>query len=112
MTSVDDAITRAHRNEWARLVASLRRRFGDLDIAEESASEAFARAVEHWPRTGVPPNPGAWLATTANRAAIDRIRRENKRDDKYREALLVADHASYHLGQLVVVRRLLGCWDE
>jgi RNA polymerase sigma-70 factor (ECF subfamily) len=86
-----DAITRAHQNEWARVVASLTRRFGDLDIAEESAAEAFAIAVERWPADGIPPNPGAWLTTTANRKAIDRIRRENKRDDKYREALLVFD---------------------
>ena len=88
---VADAITRAHHNEWARVVASLTRRFGNLDIAEESAAEAFAIAVERWPADGIPPNPGAWLTMTANRKAIDRIRRENKRDDKYREALLVFD---------------------
>jgi len=81
---VREAITRVHREEWARVVASLNRRFGDLDIAEEAAAEAFATAVERWPDVGVPPNPGAWLTTTANRKAIDRIRRENKRDDKRR----------------------------
>jgi RNA polymerase sigma-70 factor (ECF subfamily) len=91
MTDVADAITRAHRSEWARVVATLAKRFGDLDIAEESASEAFATALERWPRDGVPPNPGAWLITTATRKAIDRVRRENKRDAKYREALLVQD---------------------
>jgi RNA polymerase sigma-70 factor (ECF subfamily) len=86
------AVTRAHREEWARVVASLTRRFGDLDIAEEAAAEAFATAVERWPADGVPPNPGAWLTTAANRKAIDRIRRENKRDDKQREARLMYDH--------------------
>jgi RNA polymerase sigma-70 factor (ECF subfamily) len=85
------AITQAHRAEWARVVAALTRRFGDLDIAEEAAAEAFATAVERWPADGVPPNPGAWLTTTANRKAIDRIRRENKRDDKHREAQLAYD---------------------
>jgi RNA polymerase sigma-70 factor (ECF subfamily) len=85
------AVTRAHREEWARVVASLTRRFGDLDIAEEAAAEAFATAVEQWPARGVPPNPGAWLTTTANRKAIDRIRRESKRDDKQREAQLLYD---------------------
>lgn len=92
--SVDDvapAITRAHHDEWARVVASLTRRFGDLDIAEEAAAEAFATAVERWPTHGIPPNPGAWLTTTANHKAIDRIRRENKRDGKQKEAQLVYD---------------------
>jgi len=88
---VGEAVSRAHRHEWARVVASLAKRFGDLDVAEEAAAEAFATAAERWPADGVPPNPGAWLTTTANRKAIDRIRRESKRDDKHREARLVYD---------------------
>ena len=86
MNDAGEAITRAHHDEWARVIASLTGRFKDLDIAEEAAAEAFATAVERWPADGVPPNPGAWLTTTANRKAIDRIRRENKRDDKHKEA--------------------------
>jgi RNA polymerase sigma-70 factor (ECF subfamily) len=89
-TDVRAAITRAHHDEWARVVAALTRRYGDLDIAEEAAAEAFAIAVERWPGDGVPPNPGAWLTTTANRRAIDRLRRESKRDDKHREAQMLA----------------------
>jgi RNA polymerase sigma-70 factor, ECF subfamily len=85
-TDVRTAITRAHHEEWARVVAAVARRFGDLDIAEESAAEAFTAAVARWPDDGVPPNPGAWLTTTANRKAIDRIRRENKRAAKQTEA--------------------------
>jgi RNA polymerase sigma-70 factor (ECF subfamily) len=88
---VREAITQAHHEEWARVVASLTRRFGDLDTAEESTAEAFATAVERWPADGVPPNPGAWLTTTANRKAIDRFRRENKRGDKQKEAQLLYD---------------------
>ncbi|MFJ6837044.1 RNA polymerase sigma factor [Streptomyces sp. NPDC091209] len=88
---VREAITRAHHEEWARVVATLARRFGDLDIAEEAAADAFATAVERWPADGVPPNPGAWLTVTANRRAIDRIRRENKRDDKQKEAQMSYD---------------------
>jgi RNA polymerase sigma-70 factor, ECF subfamily len=74
------------------VIAILTRRFGDLDVAEEAAGEAFATAVVRWPSDGVPPNPGAWLTTTANRKAIDRIRRENKRDGKHKEAQLVFDN--------------------
>ena len=88
---VREEITRAHRDEWARVVGALTRRFGGLDIAEEAAAEAFATAVERWPADGVPPNPGAWLTTTANRKAIDRLRRENKRGDKQEEAQLLYD---------------------
>ncbi|WP_037810537.1 MULTISPECIES: RNA polymerase sigma factor [unclassified Amycolatopsis] len=97
MSDVREAITRAHREEWARVVAGLTKRFGDLDIAEEAAAESFATAVERWPSDGVPPNPGAWLTTTATRKAIDRLRRENKRDDKQREAQPVYDATPPHL---------------
>ncbi|NEE00758.1 RNA polymerase sigma factor [Phytoactinopolyspora halotolerans] len=92
LADVQEAITRAHQQEWARVVAALTRRFGDLDVAEEAAAEAFATAVERWPADGIPPNPGAWLTTTANRKAIDRIRRESKRDDKHKEAQMLYDN--------------------
>jgi RNA polymerase sigma-70 factor (ECF subfamily) len=88
---VGEAITRTHREEWARVVATLARHFGDLDIAEEAAAEAFATAVERWPADGVPPSPGGWLTTTARRKALDRIRRENKRDDKHKQAQMMYD---------------------
>jgi len=89
--AVEAAIVRAHRGEWASVVAALTRRFGDLDAAEDAAAEAFATAVERWPRDGVPPNPGAWLMTTASRKGIDRLRRESRRDDKHREAHVLFD---------------------
>ena len=102
MSGVDvrEAIARAHHEEWARVVASLTRRFGDLDVAEEAAAEAFATAVERWPADGIPPKPGAWLTTTANRRAIDRIRRENKRDDKHNEARMLYDDPPEPLGAI------------
>ncbi|HEV7172283.1 RNA polymerase sigma factor [Pedococcus sp.] len=86
---VHEAVAQAHREEWARTVATLARRFGDLDLAEEAAAEAFATAVQRWPADGIPPNPGAWLTTTAKRKAIDRLRRESHRDDKHRQAQLM-----------------------
>jgi RNA polymerase sigma-70 factor (ECF subfamily) len=88
---VGEAITRAHHEEWARVVATVTRHFGDLDVAEEAAAEAFATAVERWPADGVPPNPGGWLTTTARRKALDRIRRENKRDEKQKQAQMLYD---------------------
>jgi RNA polymerase sigma-70 factor (ECF subfamily) len=91
VTDVRAAIARVHHEEWARVVATVTRSFGDLDIAEEAAAEAFAAAVARWPADGVPPNPGAWLTTTAKRTAIDRIRRENKRDGKQKEAQMLYD---------------------
>lgn len=84
-------ITRTHREEWARIVAGLTRRFGDLDLAEEMTADAFAAAVEHWPVHGVPPNPSGWVTTTANRKAIDRLRREAHREHKHREAIMLHD---------------------
>ncbi|MCM3697313.1 RNA polymerase sigma factor [Microbacterium oleivorans] len=86
-----DHITRAHREEWARVVAGLARRFGDLELAEDAAADAFVAAVEHWPREGAPPNPGAWLTTTATRKAIDRVRRDSQRGRKHDEAQLLVD---------------------
>jgi len=87
----EQAITRAHHEEWARLVADLARRFGNVDVAEEATAEAFAAAAERWPRDGVPPNPGGWLATTATRKAIDWLRRESQRDAKHQAARIVYD---------------------
>ncbi|WP_051969697.1 RNA polymerase sigma factor [Kitasatospora azatica] len=84
-------IARVHREEWARVVATLARRFGDLDLAEDMAAEALATAVERWPVDGVPPSPGGWLTTTAHRKAIDRIRREARREEKHREAMMLSD---------------------
>ncbi|NYF18370.1 RNA polymerase sigma-70 factor (ECF subfamily) [Microbacterium sp. AK009] len=88
---VGGALAEVHRAEWGRIVAGLARRFGDLDLAEEVAADAFAVAVERWAVDGVPPNPGAWITTTAHRKAIDRLRREARRDAKHREALILAD---------------------
>jgi RNA polymerase sigma-70 factor, ECF subfamily len=64
------------REEWGRTLAILARILGDVDLAEDAVQEAFAIALERWPRDGVPANPGAWLLTTARNRAIDRIRRE------------------------------------
>jgi RNA polymerase sigma-70 factor (ECF subfamily) len=71
------------------VVATLVRLFGDIDIAEEMAQEAFLVASERWPSEGLPPNPGGWLTTTARNRAIDRLRREASRHDRHAQAALV-----------------------
>jgi RNA polymerase sigma-70 factor (ECF subfamily) len=64
------------RDEWGRVLASLIGFFGDFQLAEEAAQDAFAIAAERWPRDGTPANPRAWLVATARNRAIDRIRRD------------------------------------
>jgi RNA polymerase sigma-70 factor (ECF subfamily) len=72
-----DALVEAvFREEWGRTLAILASILGDVDLAEDAVQEAFAAALERWPRDGAPANPGAWLLTTARNRAIDRIRRE------------------------------------
>ncbi|MDX3855184.1 RNA polymerase sigma factor [Streptomyces sp. AK02-01A] len=72
----ESSVESVFREERGRLLASLVRRFGDLDLAEEVASEAIEAALVHWPVEGVPARPGAWLLTTARRRAVDRLRRD------------------------------------
>ena len=79
-------IARIFKNESGRAVATLVRRFGDIDIAEEAVQEAFVEAVRRWPSDGMPPSPAGWIITTARNRAIDNRRRESKRDDRQRQA--------------------------
>ena len=81
-----DRVERIVRDEFGRVVAALARRFGDLDVAEEAGQEALVTAMERWPTDGIPPNPGAWLTTTAVRKAIDTLRREQHRGPKQQAA--------------------------
>ncbi len=69
-------LDRVFRSEWGAVVATLARRLGDLQAAEDAASEAFAAAAVAWARDGLPPNPGAWLTVTAWRKALDQVRRD------------------------------------
>ncbi len=86
-----DDFDRVFRAEHGRIVATLARRFGDIDIAEEAAQEAYLIALQRWPESGPPPNPGAWLTTTAANRAIDRIRRESTRDSRHAQAAMISD---------------------
>ena len=92
MSAVDATdLERIFREESGRVVATLVRLFGDIDLAEEMAQEAFLVASERWPATGLPPNPGGWITTTARNRAIDRLRREASRHDRHAQAALLHD---------------------
>ena len=82
MPTPTEAVASVFRAEYGRCVATLIRFLGDIDIAEEAVQDAFTVAVSSWADGGVPPNPGAWIVTTARRRAIDRLRRESQRDAK------------------------------
>jgi RNA polymerase sigma-70 factor (ECF subfamily) len=88
----ESAITQAHHHGWARVVAATARRFGDLGSAEDAAAEAYAAAVERWPAAGVPANPVGWLITTAQRKAIDRLRRDARGGELQKEAALLSSY--------------------
>jgi RNA polymerase sigma factor (sigma-70 family) len=83
-----DELEKVYRREATRIRAVLAARIGDVGLAEELVQDAFVEALEHWATEGVPPNPGGWLATTARRKAIDRLRRERAGQEKL--ALLAA----------------------
>jgi RNA polymerase sigma-70 factor (ECF subfamily) len=87
--STTGELERVFRAEHGRCVATLVRVLGDIDLAEDAVAEAFAVAAASWPGSGVPPNPGGWITTTARNRAIDRLRRESSRDDRHRQALLL-----------------------
>ena len=82
-----DPLERIYRAEAPRITAALAARTGDVGLAADAVQDAFVEAIEHW-RDGPPPNPGGWLATTARRKALDRLRRARAGQEKL--ALLAA----------------------
>lgn len=76
------AVQAVYASDWGRIVATLIRSFGDFDVAEEAAQEAFAAAVDQWRDSGVPDSPPAWLIQTARHKAIDRLRRQTRFKEK------------------------------
>jgi len=87
-----DEIERHFRAEYGRSVATLVRSFGDIGVAEEAVQDAFVVAIDRWPVTGLPPNPGAWITTTARNRAIDHLRREASRENRHTQAALLHEH--------------------
>lgn len=83
MNSAPEAVERVFRKESGKILATLIRFLGDFDQAEEAMQDALATALERWPKDGVPNNPAAWIITVARRKAIDRLRRDQRRTEKY-----------------------------
>jgi RNA polymerase sigma-70 factor (ECF subfamily) len=80
-------VERIFRAEYGRAVAVLTRFLGDISLAEEAVQESFEAAIQRWPESGIPPAPAGWIITTARNRAIDRLRREAKRDEVQSAAL-------------------------
>lgn len=78
------ALDAVFRDRWGRVLATLTRFLGDIELAEDAAQEAFAIATERWPRDGEPANPVGWLIATARNRAIDHIRRQRALAEKTR----------------------------
>jgi RNA polymerase sigma-70 factor (ECF subfamily) len=79
------------REEGGRVLATLTRALGSLDLAQDALAEALTQALQTWPRTGLPRNPAAWVMVTARSRAVDRLRRESSRGDREREASRLAE---------------------
>ena len=79
------AVDAVYRSDWGRIVATLIRQFGDFELAEDAAQEAFTAAVDQWRIEGVPESPRAWIIQTAKHKAIDRLRRQTRLQEKLEE---------------------------
>lgn len=89
--SPGDAVEQLVRDEYTRILATLIRVTGDVDLAQDAVQDAVVRALDTWPRDGVPAQPRAWLTVVARRCAIDRVRRESSRTGKEAEAVWLLD---------------------
>ncbi|WP_327140568.1 RNA polymerase sigma factor [Nocardia sp. NBC_01327] len=88
-TNDAEAISEVFAEHYGRAVATLIRVFGDVGMAEDAVQDAFAAALQRWPEDGLPPSPPGWIITTARHRAVDRLRREAARQDKYAQAALL-----------------------
>ena len=98
LSNADAAVNAVYHSDWGLIVATLIRQFGDFDVAEESAQEAFAAAVDQWKHEGVPDVPRAWIIQTAKYKAIDRIRRRNRLQEKlesYKDLIETSEDPHY-----------------
>jgi RNA polymerase sigma factor (sigma-70 family) len=101
MDPAPESLERVYRQEATQIRAALAARTGDIGLAEDAVQDAFVEAMVHWPSDGVPANPGGWLATTARRKALDRLRRDKVGERKL-ALLAVTDPAAFPDGPAAV----------
>lgn len=106
MTVTSESIARIFRQEYGRIVAVLIRSFRSIDLAEDSAQDAFAEAVKRWPTAGLPPSPAGWLIATARNRAIDRLRRERRGAHFHDAAIELPESAAAAEHDIVTDERL------
>jgi RNA polymerase sigma-70 factor (ECF subfamily) len=82
ISNANEIVDQVYRSDWGRIVATLIGNFGDFDLAEDAAQEAFAAAVHQWPNDGIPDSPAAWIIQTARYKIIDRLRRRQRFEEK------------------------------
>src|SRR5918997_7194687 len=82
LSNANVTVDAVYRSDWGRIVATLIRQFGDFELAEDAAQEAFTAAVDQWRTDGVPDSPRAWVIQTAKHKAIDRLRRQTRLQEK------------------------------
>src|SRR5437016_8532920 len=104
LSSVNATVTAVYRAEWGRIVSILIRSFGDFDVAEEAAQEAFAAAVDRWSTDGIPDSPAAWIIQTAKNKAVDRLRRRIRFQEKVetyaRELPTTTEQPEFETGEI------------
>ncbi|MDQ3473267.1 MAG: RNA polymerase sigma factor [Acidobacteriota bacterium] len=105
VANANAAVDAVYHSDWGLIVATLIRQFGDFDVAEESAQEAFASAVDQWRKDGIPEYPRAWIIQTARHKAIDRLRRQSRTREKLESYLAsgllpTVQNPDYHVEEI------------
>jgi RNA polymerase sigma-70 factor (ECF subfamily) len=104
ISSADTIVDQVYRDDWGRIVATLIGSFGDFDLAEDAAQEAFTAAVDQWPKTGIPDSPAAWIIQTARHKIIDRLRRQKNFQEKVEsykhEMPVVTEQPALEIGEI------------
>jgi RNA polymerase sigma-70 factor, ECF subfamily len=104
ISNADTIVDQVYRDDWGRIVATLIGTFGDFELAEDAAQEAFTAAVDQWPKDGIPASPAAWIIQTARHKIIDRLRRQKNFQEKVEsykyEMPIVTEQPALEIGEI------------